>query len=290
MARTLALGARSRRSVAWLVASCLALAGGAWGGRSDTEPAVGEFTVATYNVLHENRDVTNLVATIRQLHADLVALQETNPQSEKFLRRELATEFSHMAFRGGEKASDGFGFLAKTPLRHLQFLDPLPGWRGCWITEVTLGGTNVQVASVHLATPRSPPLRSLAGLMTAAETVESLHAQEIVRIHQRLTRQGPVIVLGDFNSLSFFSAPRFLVERGFVDSLASVTTNAEEHGTWPYLPREPGLRFRIDFIFHTPNLRTLECHVLPSWASDHAPVVSRLQGAGGRACPNPVSP
>lgn len=248
-------------------------------GAAEPEPA-GEFTVATYNVLYANPDLPKLVTTIKATQADLVALQETNARSERFLRRHLETEYPHQQFHGG-KGSDGFGFLSKTPLRNLRSLDPLPGGRGAWIADVTLGGTNVQVASVHLATPDSRSIRSLADAMAVLQAVEGTHTRETARLYEALSPQTPAIVLGDFNSLSFFHAPRFLIEQGWVDSFASVTENADQHGTWRCRAGKNEWKLRIDFIFHSRDLRTLESRILPGGASDHYPVVSRLRRQPG---------
>ncbi len=234
-----------------------------------------EFTVATYNVFYRNPDLPKLAAVIRETRADLVALQETNGESEKFLRRQFAGEYPHIAFRW-RKGSDGFGFLSKAPLRKLEFLEPLPGWRGTWFAEVELGGTNAQIVSVHLATPQSRKMTSLPGAMTMFQEVEEIHAREMARIFERMSRRMPVIVLGDFNSFSFFHAPKFLVEHGFTDSFAAVTENADRQGTWRHRSGESEWRFRIDYIFHGRELRTRACRILQSGASDHSAVVSRM--------------
>jgi endonuclease/exonuclease/phosphatase family metal-dependent hydrolase len=242
--------------------------------------AAPEFVVATYNVLYLNRDLPALARTIRETKAELVALQETNPESERFLRRELGGVYRHMTFRGGNR-SDGFGFLSQSTLRNFAFVDPLPGWRGAWIAEAALGGTNVQFVSVHLATPRIKGPPSLAGVMKAFQEAEDIHAREIRSLHAQISTNLPVVVLGDFNSFSFFTAPVFLREHGYVDSFAAVTPEADQKGTWLTKNGEVDLQFRIDFIFHTQDLRTRESRILRSQASDHFPVVSRL-AVGGR--------
>ncbi|MBN2505070.1 MAG: endonuclease/exonuclease/phosphatase family protein [Verrucomicrobia bacterium] len=239
------------------------------------------FTVATYNILHRNRDLPGLAAALRDTEADLIALQETNPASEAFLRRELAAAYPHMLFRGGAGGSDGLGFVSKVALRPLTFVEPLPGWRGAWIVDALWRDTPVRVANVHLATPQVGRPESLSALMAAFEKAEALHAREIARIHSRLSNATPALVLGDFNSFSFFQAPTFLARRGWVDSFASVTPNADQHGTWEYRRGGGRWRFRIDYIFHTPDLRTVHSRIPHSPASDHQPVVSRLAVPSG---------
>ncbi|MCX6905350.1 MAG: endonuclease/exonuclease/phosphatase family protein [Verrucomicrobia bacterium] len=260
---------RGRRREAMLILGC-------WGLVELGAMAGQVFTVGTYNVLYRNPQLPKVAAAIRQMNADLVALQETTPEAEKFLRRELAVDFPYMRFREGEKNSDGFGFLSKLPLENLQFIEPLPGWRGCWLAQVSLGGSNVQVASVHLATPRPRDMASWSSIFLAFQTAEETHTKEMARINAQLSSRLPVILLGDFNSFSFSVAPQFLIGHRYVDSFASVTTNADQQGTWRLHPNgnEPALR--IDFIFHSPHIRTLESRIIQSKASDHLPVVSKL--------------
>jgi len=237
----------------------------------------GGFTVATYNILYRNVDLAGLVAVIREAKADLLALQETNAESEKFLRRHLANVYPHMMFRAGERAAGGFGFLSRPALQNSKFLDPLPGCCGAWLAEVNLGGTNVQIVSVHLATPKIAKLATILGAVQMFQDVEEIHAKEIARIHEAMNQQLPAIVLGDFNSLSMFAPPRFLSQHGFTDSFAAVTEKPDDHPTCHYPVRGTDFKFRIDYIFHTGQMRTGESRIVPSDASDHSLVVSRLE-------------
>jgi endonuclease/exonuclease/phosphatase family metal-dependent hydrolase len=238
------------------------------------------FTIATFNILYLNPDLPKTLAAIQEAKADFLALQETNAESERFLRARLGGDYPHMAFRGGQR-SDGFGFMSKSPLRNLDFLEPLPGWRGAWFVEVELGGAPVRIASVHLATPQIRRADSLPGLVMVFQDVEALHAKEIRRIHERLSNASPAVVLGDFNSFSFFVAPRFLAERGFTDSFAAVHTEPDQHGTWRDRRKQgPELPARIDFLFHTKELRTTASRLLRNDASDHSLLVSTLEWVG----------
>ena len=235
-----------------------------------------EFTVATYNIFYRNVDLPKLAAVIQEAKADLVALQETNAESEKFLRRHLGDVYPHMTFREGRRASDGFGILSKSPLQNVKFLDPLPGCRGVWLAEVKLGGTAVQIVSVHLATPQTAKLSTIPGALRMFQEVEDIHMKEIARLHEAMNRQMPAIVLGDFNSLSMFRAPTFLREHGFTDSLAAVTERPDDHATFQYRAGGNDFPFRLDYIFHNRPMRTRASRVVKSDASDHAMVVSRL--------------
>jgi len=244
-----------------------------------TAPALSagtnEFTVATWNILYRNPNLAALMPTLRAVDADLVALQETNPESERHLRQTLTATYAHMRFIGG-KRSDGFGFLSKTPLRTLRFVDGLPEWRGTWVAEVELGGRSVQVVSVHLATPKARQMTSMTGMLRTFQEADETHALEMRRLEPFL-KTGPTLVLGDFNSLSVSYPATFLRQRGFVDSFASVTEHADRQGTWVTRQGEQSWPFRIDFIYHDAALATVRSRIVASDASDHRLVVSSLR-------------
>ena len=232
-------------------------------------------TVATYNILFQNPDLPGVVTVIREAQADLVCLQETNADSEKFLRAKLGGEYPHQVYFGG-KGSDGLGVLSKTPLRGVKFLEPKFGTRGTVIGETQLGGTNVQFANLHLTTPKTRRVNSLPGVLKMFADAGETHGKEIARIHETLAPDRPTLVLGDFNSFSFSAAQTFLKRRGFSDSAAAVNPQADEQPTWRGKFQESEWRFRIDYIFTSTNLMTASSRVIKSDTSDHHLVVSRL--------------
>ena len=237
-------------------------------------------SVATFNILYLNRDLAALAATIRQANPDLIALQETNAESERYLRSHLGTEYPHIFFRPSKDKSNGFGFLSRLPLGEAEFLGAAPDGRGGWMVETRLGATQVRVISVHLTTPRLLGERPVTELIKAFGECEQIHRQELKPILGRITPGRPTIILGDFNSFSFGAAVTTLVERGLIDSFASVTPNPEQHGTWrssalPALNQHAAVR--LDYVLHDASFKTLSSRVLKSTASDHAMVISKLE-------------
>ena len=237
--------------------------------------AATAFTVATYNILFQNLDLPGVVTVIREAQADLICLQETNADSEKFLREKLGGEYPHQVYFGG-KGSDGLGVLSKAPLRGVKFLEPKFGTRGTVIGETRLGGTNVQFANLHLTTPRTRGVNSLPGVLKMFADAGETHGKEIARIHEALSADRPTLVLGDFNSFSFSAAQTFLKERGFSDSFATVNPQADEQPTWRGKFQQNEWRFRIDYIFTGTNLVTTSSRLIKSEASDHYLIVSRV--------------
>jgi len=252
----------------------------------ETPGPAGPFTVATYNINWGNPDLAGVVRAIRETGADLVCLQETNAESAAFIRARLGQEYPHALFRGpeGVYAAAGFGFLSRAPLEKLRFVEARHGLFRAWLVETKLGGREVQLAGVHLM-PLAARSESLAEVWRAFGEMEEIHAKEIRLIWEGLDRERPVIVLGDLNSSAHLAAPKFLAARGLVASFAAVTKNPDSHITWRWPVGRGEIKLRIDYIFHSPELRTLKSRIIASAASDHRPVVSRLEwvgaGAGG---------
>jgi endonuclease/exonuclease/phosphatase (EEP) superfamily protein YafD len=64
-----------------------------------------------------------------------------------------------------------------------------------------------------------------------------------------------------------------------VDSFASVHAAPEDHPTWRWPTKIGEARLRIDYIFHTPSLSTVDSQVIKAEGSDHYLVVSQLRSA-----------
>jgi endonuclease/exonuclease/phosphatase family metal-dependent hydrolase len=248
------------------------------GGPPEQPPRLASLGVATYNINVANTDRAPVVDAILESQADIVALQEVSPQAEAFLTKQLASHYPYMAFEGSTATSLAarFGFISKYRIIRSRYLEPQYGRFGVYLAVFELDHGAVQLANVHLEPLDAALRRRPAGLIRAALATEDTHLAEIEWICQNLEPGIPTVVLGDFNSLSFFKAPAFLRDIGFVDSFASVHTEAHAHPTW-HRPTSSGTIYaRIDYIFHDTSFRTLESRVASSSSSDHFLLVSRL--------------
>jgi endonuclease/exonuclease/phosphatase family metal-dependent hydrolase len=234
--------------------------------------------VATYNINVANEDLALVADAIIESQAEIVALQEVSPPAEAFLRERLASDYPSMAFEksAGPWVTAQFGFISKHPIVRSRSVEPGPGLFGTQIAVVDLGGRTVQLANVHLNPLDANMRRTAGGLVRAALAAEETHLAEIERIYASLEPGIPAILLGDFNSLSFFKGPAFLRDRGFVDSFAAVQAEANMHPTWQWTTSYGTVSARIDYIFHDGSFRTLESRIIDRSSSDHRLVVSRL--------------
>ncbi len=245
-------------------------------------PTPAEFTVATFNMNWGNVDLDDTVEIIRRSGADVVCMQETNAASERRIRRRLARLYPHMEFRRGGAFSDGFAVLSKTPLARVRMIPARHGFFGTLVAETRLMGRRVQFASVHLEPVYPRNNEGFLGMIGVFLRTEEIHRREIAHIYSNLERDVPTVIAGDMNSVSFGSAPLFLAARGFTDSFASVTKDADRRVTWRWTYQGRKYRFRIDYVFHSADFVTLRSRIVPCESSDHHMVVSALAPAPAR--------
>ncbi len=229
-----------------------------------------ELRIGSYNVLAGTRDPKGTAAVIRKMGADLVALQEVAPEGAKLLDVELQRDFRHRYF------SNGHGILSRFPIRNPRFERSERGINGFLFAEIDEPRGRVQIASLHL-----DPLRlwttkdRLALPLQLLWKQAGIHRGELAQIERNLRPGPPTILMGDFNSADD-TIPKALRQRGFTDSFAAVTPEADDTSTLHF--RTLGMQFgrRIDYIFHDAAFTTVRSRVLPGHPSDHDAVVSVL--------------
>lgn len=243
---------------------------------ADARRSADTFTVATFNIFHGNPNLPGIARAIADTEADLVCLQETNPASERYLRREFANRYPHMMFGGGVD-QDGMAVLSTTPLTALEFVPPKHGLFGSWLFHTPLAGSYVQFALVHLQPPDVLNATSVAALLRNFDRAGETQTQEISALWERLHPNQPRVVLGDFNSFASGPAMSFLRDQGMRNSTEALPEGATRKGTWspPVFGFLPNLR--IDHLLHSRHFATIEERVIATEASDHRPLVVTLR-------------
>lgn len=277
-----------RRILAAGVFLALALAGRSGPPPGATSKPAPRFAVASYNINYGNANLPEVVETISRSNADLVCLQETNRQSELYLRRHLGRTYRHMTFRHSA-AAGGFGFLSKSPVLNRMYLPRSHGVFGAWLAQVKLGGRDVQIANVHLLPTIPRRGQNARQLLKLFVETEGARGREIAHIHSKLRANVPTILAGDLNSIPGLPVTRYLAARGMIDSFRSAAPKEADGFTWHWPWRGTELRQRFDYIFHTADVKTCASQVIPSEASDHYLLVSVLTWAPKEASSRPVA-
>ena len=118
---------------------------------------------------------------------------------------------------------------------------------------------------------------------------EGIRRKEIAHIDSKLKPNVPTILAGDFNSVPGFSVTRYLAARGMIDSFPSVAPAGANGFTWHWPWRGTEMRQRLDYIFHTADVKTCSSKVIRSEASDHYLLVSTLTWAPRETSSRPAA-
>ena len=233
-----------------------------------------DFSIATYNINYGNTDLRGVVQSILKSNADLAALQETNKQSEDFLRKELTKTYPHVAFSPAGDAAGGFAMLSKAPLEKAQYYPRRAedgGWFGRQTARVTLGGRELLIVNVHLTATTPQQGMDLKAVTALFLKTDAVREKEIRYIVGQLPKRWPVFVLGDFNSVPKVSGvPDFMVKSGFTDCMAGALPDADSVPTWHWKAAGTEYSSRLDYIFSARmSAKAAGGQVIPSDASDH---------------------
>ncbi|MEQ9408202.1 MAG: endonuclease/exonuclease/phosphatase family protein [Fuerstiella sp.] len=246
-----------------------------------------ELRVATFNVNYANRRGDLVLRAIATANADVICLQETTLQSEEFLRRHLKVEYPEFNVIGHQDRyyAERFAFVSRQPPKDLDFHPPKDGLFGFWCATFTTAQRDIRIVNVHLKPFMLNRDSGVTGIMASVAATEACHQNEIARIIQSLPDDMPVLVVGDFNSMSTFCAPQAMASAGYMDSFASVHDKPDAHPTWHWPTRPIPLRMRVDYIFHSVEFQTLTSQVIAPTGSDHSLLVSELKISEGKGHP-----
>ena len=236
--------------------------------------------LATWNVNYANRNVDDLVATLRSVSADVVCLQETTVDMESRIRTLLAKEYMFIESFGHRGAfyAERFTVLSRLPVLNASFHPPVGTYFGNVTLDMVFDAEPVKIAGVHLAPFTSRGATDLLQLMSAINVAETEHKMEIESAVSHIPAGSPCVIMGDFNSLSTFVAPKTLMELGFIDSFSATHSAPDSHATWRWrFPNGLTAQFRIDYIFHSSHFKTVSSAVISVETSDHHLLLTELK-------------
>lgn len=245
--------------------------------RQPQAPEPGPFTVMTYNVNYDMPRADETVAAIRNADADLVCLQETTPQWESLLRRELGGRYRHMRFRHLAGAG-GQAFLSKFRFGEVFYRRPEGAWHPAWLIRADTPAGAVQVLNLHLRPPVAQGDDGVYRFGVRAyfdsKKVRRAHAEELLGLMDLTV---PTVVLGDLNEGDRGAAVSYMCnDKGLRRALA-------EHGphtrTWQVGRGIFSVGQRLDHILHSSHLRCLDARVILEGGSDHRAVVAKFEKA-----------
>ena len=233
------------------------------------EPATGpHFVLMTYNVNWGGPRPELAVETIRREQPDIVCLQETNAEWEKYLRRALFRQYRYMSFReSAGRAGGGLGFLSRVAGAEIAYIPSNTGWFDGWIMSFPTAAGAVQVLNVHLR----PPVSDRGSWVSGYLWTDDDRQREIERFCAQRRQDVPLIVAGDFNDGENSGVLRWLEGQGMRNALPQFDRSAP---TWEWRVSRVTLRRRMDHIVYPAELHCYQARVIQAGASDHYPVLA----------------
>ncbi|MFJ8041130.1 endonuclease/exonuclease/phosphatase family protein [Kitasatospora sp. NPDC096147] len=252
-----------RRSAVALVAAVLP--GVVWlacygGVLVDGSTGKGDLTVLSHNVAAANLDHAGTLAMLKDSGADLIALQEMEPDALGTYRRGLAAAYPY--FLGGSTTD---GLWSKYPIEHGGWVErdgiEHVGTAARAVVETPKG--RVAVYYGHLDSVRVTP-RTGFGSDARNASIEALGAA------LRTEREERVLLMGDLNGS--------LTDRAF-DPITSQMTSAQEEAGQGF-----GFTFpaafpvvRIDHVLSKGSITPTDSRVLARSGSDHRAVLASFR-------------
>ena len=248
-----------------------------WYGQSwlphETPSAEGtEITAATFNIYRHNDDINRIVEIIREIDADVIALEEVNPELEDLISTDLADLYPHTVVDVRE-GYEGMALLSRFPileskveakprdnedvdLEHLTYIRAV----------LDVQGQQIVVYVVH------PPIADVTPLISYNDKFLREEVQKSIDAIKQETL--PVLLLCDCNSVPL-TRQHVELEKILNDAFAS--TGRGLGLSFRLIPGAPLGLIRIDYLWHSDDFVPIEVKVWRSQnPSDHFPVWGRF--------------
>lgn len=227
------------------------------------------FTVMSYNVGNGLARPDRLADALGRCGADIIGLQELTVSQAEVLSDLLADDYPHQALHG--LGIPGKGILSRYPIRIPMLMEVHPH-RPDLLALLDVYERELQLIVAH----PPPPRPSYRGIRRAPVRHTAAARRQFDRFVE-LTESGhTTILLGDFNMRDSHEEYGLLVDAGLQDAFRGV--NQHHLLTYPLRRGRVPLRpvFRLDYIWHSANLRVMGARVGEDAGSDHLPVLADM--------------
>ena len=221
-------------------------------------------------------DVEAIARVVEDSQADVIAFQEMprgqliSATTDVMTLLQIRLGFEHVAYFGTTDPVWGNAVFSRFPITGFgtDFL-PLVGTpmqRGYLGATVDLGDHEVLVISTHLQHVNDSDVHD----EDPEADLLPVHTEQIAVILDNWGGQMPAVLMGDFNARPDWDQIAQIARAGWIDSWdeAGVGDGFTSGAADPM--------YRIDYIFHTSDVATIDVGVIQSTASDHFPVVADL--------------
>jgi endonuclease/exonuclease/phosphatase family metal-dependent hydrolase len=249
-------------------------------------------TLMTFNVLSRNRRYDGVSGSIAAEAPDVVALQEPGVEAAAQLTAGLLTSFPYRAFQP-ECDPSGIGVMSCYPLREVETFRLSADGHWCQRMLLELPCGPITLFNIHMRIPHLRWSTQHVGKRGVPLTYDtSCRHREVESLVGMLDAvRGPCLAMGDFNLTDRSPEYRLLSSR-LSDTYAAVGKGLggtfPALGSFPHNFPAPAPIIRLDYIWHSRQIRPLSAHLGRSEGSDHRPVVARLELEAAREGPGPL--
>ena len=232
------------------------------------------FTVLTHNVFFGNTEVDQILGVIETNDPDVVALSELDSFVAQELVDRISNEYPYY------RVDSQYGLYSRYPIQEYSTFEMSAGeWGSRLAQKCVLEIDDHRVTLLH-AHPYTVPIvtkrLSLFGIPLGLPLdLENTYRDADIDgvLSQMAQVNGTLIVLGDFNLTDQQDGYKELT-RGLLDA-------HRESGwglglTFTRFPQIGIPMWRIDYVFHSPDLVSLHTKVGDYGNSDHKPVIAKL--------------
>ena len=251
---------------------------------------VKELKVVTYNLHYFDRGFQPILRTIKELNADVIALQEVLVHNgvdySKLIARKLKyyhlSSSPYVSYRNG-KYKWVLSFLSKYPMKKVSE-KWLQNYRLAFKVRVSVDGQGISFINTHL----SPFTWPKKGVLKANIRRSERRQKEVNDLIQWAGKPlNPSVLLGDFNCLPMMKELKLIKNIGYRDVYGELNESHKE--TYQIDNKELSKRLKrylplfslageitLDYIFIGGMIKTLSVNVIHSDASDHYPVKAKI--------------
>ena len=255
---------------------------------AEEKASENSFSVMTYNIwdLNKRRMAVEAVAEVIRSEGvpNLILLQEVRGE-DMVVELSKALDSDHYLYLEFNGRDFGVAIISRYPLAESGFLYFKAGKKGYGAlrADVTVNGRKVRVCSVHLDRIDSVKvnkdgveisLGDALSLLTHELTEETVRSRSVDELLDWMGSGNPgcVIIGGDFNTVLYSKAIRKM-GTVFEDALWS----SSDYFTGSYLKSTLPVNPRLDFLFHSKDMKCVEARVVRQSAGDHYPVLARFR-------------
>ncbi|MDQ7027162.1 MAG: endonuclease/exonuclease/phosphatase family protein [Anaerolineae bacterium] len=238
-------------------------------------PSNDTIRVISYNVWNRNPQLNSDIDWLLEQDADVIVLVEAVNHHLPVLSRLM----NHYAYQytlvGGIMIVSRYPIL-ENQIVVLEVADSENKGRVALRSQLDVNGQAISVYSVHLSVPRSPaqhfpfvPYQRF--IYTIQHYDESRRNAQIAVLLEYVGKENnPVLIMGDFNMSHTSAIYDDFVAAGLVDSYAAAGNGFGL--SWSLKPSLPPV-LRIDYVWHSSSLRTVQAQIGERRGSDHLPVI-----------------